>query len=55
MTDNNSKQELDSELLRKKLETILDLEEDLVLILNKAGLITQVNSNGAYVLEFKEE
>ena len=54
MTDNNGKQELDSELLRKKLETILDMEEDLVLILNKAGLITKVNSNGAHVLEFKE-
>ena len=55
MTANYGKQEVDPELLQKKLETILDLEEDLVVFLNKAGLITKVNANGALALEFKEE
>jgi PAS domain S-box-containing protein len=55
MTANYGRQEVDPELLQKKLETILDLEEDLVVFLNKAGLITKVNANGALALEFKEE
>ena len=55
MTANYSRQEIDPELLQKKLETILDLEEDLVVFLDKAGLITKVNANGALALEFKEE
>src|ERR1035438_10633519 len=55
MTANLGTQELNSELLQKKFETILDMEEDLVVILNKAGLITKINSNGALALEFKEE
>jgi len=55
MTANYGRQEVDPELLQKKFETILDLEEDLVVFLNKAGLITKVNANGALALEFKEE
>jgi len=55
MTANYGRQEIDPELLQKKLETILDLEEDLVVFLDKAGLITKVNANGALALEFKEE
>jgi PAS domain S-box-containing protein len=43
------------ESLQKKIDTILELEEDLIFILNKEGLITKVNTNGAYTLEFKEE
>ena len=55
MTAKLGTKELNSELLQKKFETILDMEEDLVVILNKAGLITKINSNGALALEFKEE
>jgi PAS domain S-box-containing protein len=55
MTANYGRQEIDPELLQKKFETILDLEEDLVVFLDKAGLITKVNANGALTLEFKEE
>ena len=55
MNAKNGKQELDPEILQKKIDTILDLEDDLILILNKAGLITKVNANGAVTLEFKEE
>jgi PAS domain S-box-containing protein len=55
MIANYDKQNLDPELLQKKIDIILDLEEDLIFILNKAGLITKVNSNGALTLEFKEE
>lgn len=55
MNAKNGKQELDPEILQKKIDTILDLEDDLILILNKAGLITKVNANGALILEFKEE
>ena len=55
MTANYDSQESDPELFQKKFETILDLEEDLVIILNKSGLISKVNANGALALEFKEE
>ena len=55
MNANYDKQDLDPELLQRKIDIILDLEEDLIFILNKAGLITKVNSNGALTLEFKEE
>ena len=55
MIAKNSKKELDSEFLQRKIDIILDLEEDLILILDKAGLITKVNANGALALEFNEE
>src|ERR1035437_5065283 len=55
MIAKNDKKELDSEFLQRKIDIILDLEEDLILILIKAGLITKVNANGALDLEFNEE
>jgi PAS domain S-box-containing protein len=55
MIVNNGNQELDPEFLQKKIDTILDLEEDLIFIINKTGLITKVNANGALALEFNEE
>src|ERR1017187_4761437 len=55
MIDNYGKQELDFELLQRKIEIILELEDDLILILNKAGLITKINANGALALEFKKQ
>ena len=55
MIANYDKQELNPEILLKKLDTILDMEEDLIIILNKSGLITKVNANGALTLQFKEE
>jgi PAS domain S-box-containing protein len=55
MIANYGKQELDFELLQRKIDLIFDLEEDLIFILNKAGLITKVNANGALALEFKEQ
>jgi PAS domain S-box-containing protein len=55
MIANYDKQELDPETLQRKMDIILDMEEDLILILNKAGLITKVNANGALTLEYKEE
>ena len=51
----NEIKDKDPESLQKKIDTILDLEEDLIFILNKSGLITKVNANGALVLEYKEE
>ena len=41
MIANYDKQELDPETLQRKMDIILDLEEDLIFILNKAGLITK--------------
>ena len=55
MIAKTGKEELDLELLQRKIDIILDLEEDLILILDKAGLITKVNANGALALEFNEE
>lgn len=55
MIAKDGKQELDTELLKKKIDIILDLEEDLILILNKAGLITKINAKGLLALEYKEE
>jgi PAS domain S-box-containing protein len=55
MIENYGKQELDFESIQRKIDIILDLEEDLILILNKAGIITKVNANGALALDFKKE
>ena len=55
MIANYDKQELDPETLQRKMDIILDMEEDLIFILNKAGLINKVNANGALTLEYKEE
>ena len=55
MIANYDKEELDPEILLKKLDIILDMEEDLIFILDKAGLITKVNANGALTLGYKEE
>jgi PAS domain S-box-containing protein len=55
MTTDNGRKEPDGELLQKKIEAIFDLEEDLIVILNKAGLITKINANGVLTLEYKEE
>ena len=55
MIANYDKQELDPETVQRKMDIILDMEEDLIFILNKAGLIKKVNANGALTLEYKEE
>jgi PAS domain S-box-containing protein len=52
MTTNNSP---DSELLQKKIDALLDLEEDLILILDEGGLIKNVNLNGALTLDYRKE
>ena len=53
--DMNINNTSDSELLQKKLDTLLDLEEDLILILDEGGLIKNINLNGALTLDFKKE
>jgi signal transduction histidine kinase len=55
MIENYGKQELDFELIQRKIDIILDLEEDLILILNGAGIITKVNAKGAHALDFQEK
>ena len=55
MNMNNNKTDSDSELLQKKLDILLDLEEDLILILNEDGLIKNVNQNGALTLDYNKE
>jgi len=55
MIANYENKELDPEILQRKMDIILDMEEDLIFILNKSGLITKVNVNGALTLEYKEE
>ncbi len=51
----NRNNNTDSELLQKKIDTILDLEEDLILILNEDGRIKNVNQNGALTLDYRKE
>ena len=53
--DTKKNTDSDSELLQKKLDTLLDLEEDLILILDEGGVIKNVNLNGALTLDFKKE
>jgi signal transduction histidine kinase len=52
MSTNNDK---DSELLQKKIDTLLDLEEDLILFLDEGGIIKNINLNGALSLDYKKE
>ncbi|MDR3611826.1 MAG: PAS domain-containing sensor histidine kinase [Ignavibacteriaceae bacterium] len=49
-----NKKDTDPDILQSKVDIILELEEDLIFILNRGGLITKVNSNGLQMLEFKE-
>jgi len=53
--DMSTNSNTDSELLQKKIDALLELEEDLILILNEGGLIKNVNLNGALTLDFKKE
>lgn len=55
MIENLSKEGIDLEILQRKLELIFEMEEDLILVLNKAGLIVKVNANGLVSLDFKEK
>jgi PAS domain S-box-containing protein len=54
MNFNATRKDVYPDLTQNKIDIILDLEEDLIFILNKEGLVTKVNSNGLLTLEFKE-
>jgi PAS domain S-box-containing protein len=45
---------MNNDLLQSKIDLILDMEEDLILILNKSGFITRCNSSGLQMLEYKD-
>lgn len=55
MNMNKDNSDSDSELLLKKMNTLLDIGEDLIIILDEKGQIRNVNQNGALTLDYKKE
>jgi PAS domain S-box-containing protein len=55
MNENYNDLNSDSSLLQQRIDAILNLEEDLIIILNEHGLITNINTNGALTLDYRSE